>query len=197
MAAVLDLAEVVRHYRANHSRAPVGELQYFAKRRTFSETVEAAAMCKIERKKLSHQRRIPEVSLSEARDRLLGNLAALRAPKTFDELHDAIEAMIRPIPKIGELAVYDITLRIGARFGIEPDKVYLHRGTRDGAKALGLAFRKATLEIHEFPNQLRVLTAREIEDVLCIYKDYFATGKAIAIERTCRTAATAAGPSRC
>jgi len=154
-------------------------------------------MCKIDGAKLSHQRRIPETSLSEARDRLLENLAALRASKTFDELHDSIEAMIRPIRKIGELAVYDITLRIGARFGIEPDKVYLHRGTRDGAKALGLEFRKSALELGELPKPLRVLTAREIEDVLCIYKDYFATGKAIALERTCRTTATAAGPNRC
>jgi hypothetical protein len=59
--------------------------------------------------------------------------------------------MIRPIPGIGELAVYDTALRIGARLGLEPAKVYLHAGTRAGAKALGLAYGGRTIELAELP----------------------------------------------
>ena len=39
---------------------------------------------------------------------------------------------------MGELVVYDTALRIGARFGLEPEKVYVHRGTREGVRKLGL-----------------------------------------------------------
>jgi hypothetical protein len=59
-----------------------------------------------------------------------------------------------------------------------PDRVYLHRGTRAGAIALGfdLSTRDKTLRIDQLPRELQSLTAREAEDVLCIYKDVF-TGK--------------------
>jgi hypothetical protein len=89
---------------------------------------------------------------------------------SFDELFDLVEAIIRPIPKIGELAVYDTALRIGARFGLEPDKVYVHAGTRDGLKALGFSGRERIVELNDLPRPIRRLSAREAEDLLCIYK---------------------------
>ena len=36
----------------------------------------------------------------------------------------------------GELSIYDTAVRIGAHLRIEPDKVYLHAGAREGIKAL-------------------------------------------------------------
>jgi len=107
---------------------------------------------------------------------LLENLPALQGASSFDELFELVEALIRPIYGIGELAVYDTALRIGERLGLEPTKVYLHRGTREGAKALGLAYRRKAIELAELPTELRSLPARELEDVLCIYKDEF-TGR--------------------
>ena len=55
---------------------------------------------------------------------------------------------------------------------LKPAKVYLHRGTAT-APALGLAYRGIAIELAELPPELRTLTAGEIEDVLCIYKDEF------------------------
>jgi hypothetical protein len=49
--------------------------------------------------------------------------------------------------------------------------VYLHSGTRDGARALGLGRGRDTLRKHELPREFEELTAAEIEDCLCIYKD--------------------------
>jgi hypothetical protein len=72
---------------------------------------------------------------------------------------------------MGELVVYDTALRIGARFGLEPEKVYVHRGTRDGVRKLGLDARRETIEMDELPAPIRRLTPREAEDFLCIYKD--------------------------
>lgn len=49
---------------------------------------------------------------------------------------------------IGELAVYDISCRIGASLGLSPDCVYLHAGTREGERDFGLrgaSVRKADL----------------------------------------------------
>jgi hypothetical protein len=119
--------------------------------------------------KHDHQRRIHPSALEESKRRLLTNVPRLRSCETFDELHDLINGIIRPIPKIGELAVYDTALRIGARFGLEPEKVYVHAGTRDGAWALGFVRRRRTIEMEELP-PIRKLTAREAEDLDCIYK---------------------------
>jgi hypothetical protein len=88
---------------------------------------------------------------------------------SFDELFDLVNALIRPIPKIGELAVYDTAFRIGARFGLEHERVYVHAGTHEGARALGFDPRWHTIEMSELPAFER-LTASEAEDVLCRYK---------------------------
>jgi len=72
---------------------------------------------------------------------------------------------------VGELTVYDVSLRVGARFGLAPAEVYLHRGTREGAVALGLNGRRNTIRVDELPVEFRVLQPRELEDLLCIYKE--------------------------
>jgi hypothetical protein len=46
----------------------------------------------------------------------------------------------------------------------------VHAGTRDGARALGLNAQRHALEMSELPPAIRKLTAREAEDLLCIYK---------------------------
>lgn len=66
---------------------------------------------------------------------------------------------------------------------IYPSKVYLHRGTREGCKALkealsedlgrNLNCRSETLERKYFPEPIQELEPYEIEDFLCFYKDDF------------------------
>jgi hypothetical protein len=86
-----------------------------------------------------------------------------------------VEHLVGPIPGIGELTVYDISQRIGSRFDLEPDRVYLHSGTRVGARALGFDGRRASLEVAELPDELtEQLRPRELEDLLCIYKNALA-----------------------
>jgi hypothetical protein len=120
--------------------------------------------------------------LERSRARLLENLPLLKGCTSFDELHELVDRLIRPIAGVGELAVYDTTLRIGARFGLAPAKVYLHAGTRIGARNLGLDARNGELEIADLPPELQTLAAHELEDVLCIYKDDF--GKQAAVGTT-------------
>ena len=81
-----------------------------------------------------------------------------------------VDTTIGTIPGVGSLMVYDTALRIGARLGALPKRVYLHRGTRVGARALHLDYRQPTLEVSELPMALRELPPHEIEDLLCIYE---------------------------
>jgi hypothetical protein len=94
-----------------------------------------------------------------------------KACSSFHELLQMVDDAIRSIRGIGELAVYDTAHRIGAYLRLEPPKVYLHAGTRIGARALGLGKGTNKLEIDELPAAFHRLTAGEIEDCLCIYKD--------------------------
>lgn len=91
--------------------------------------------------------------------------------ETFDELIKTVDDAIRHIDGIGDLFIYDAAVSIGAKLGLEPEKIYLHAGTRRGAGALGLGRGKSVLDVGELPRAFRALRPREIEDCLCIYKD--------------------------
>jgi hypothetical protein len=167
-AAVEEYAEQIRPEMER-------EFRYFRLLRTDEEAATRAALAQLPSgKRHPHQRRIPLASLQESCDCLLANLPALRAASSFDELFDLVNALISPIPKIGELAVYDTALRIAARFGLEPEKVYVHAGTRDGARALGFDRRRSVIEMDELPKPMRRLSGREAEDLLCRYKSQLA-----------------------
>jgi len=166
------LRAIAADYAKRHRRHAERELAYFRILRTDEDAISRAALAQLPSgKRHPHQYRVPRATLEESQGRLLDHLPALREAESFEELFEVIAATIGPIPGIGELAVYDTALRVGAHFGLEPAKVYLHAGTRAGAKALGLDWTADTIEMAELPAELRALTAREVEDVLCIYKD--------------------------
>jgi hypothetical protein len=54
--------------------------------------------------------------------------------KNFSEIYDIID--VTKSEKIGEPTVYDTALRIGCYLNKFPEVVYLHSGTRIGAKNL-------------------------------------------------------------
>src|SRR5262249_18507831 len=112
-------------------------------------------------------------ALPEARAALLAMLPRLRSCTNFDELLTLVEAVLDPIAGVGEMYAYDSALRIGAKLGRLPTKVYLHRGTREGARRLGLPSQARALNLDAFPEPLRDLPPHELEDILCIYKDVF------------------------
>lgn len=169
-----SLHVIADEYLQHHRRRAQRELAYFRILPTDENAISRAALAQLPSgKRHPHQYRIPRAALDENRRHLLNNLPALRQAQSFDELFELIAAASGPIPGIGPLAVYDTALRVGARFGLEPAKVYLHAGTRAGAKALGLDWTAHAIEMNELPAELRTLTAREAEDVLCIYKDEF------------------------
>jgi hypothetical protein len=102
---------------------------------------------------------------------LLNSLPALQSAKTFEELHRVIFNKIGDIHGIGELTIYDTAVRIGAKMNLAPAVVFLHAGTRIGAKALGLDASQKFIAIKIFPPEFGPLSPAEIEDVHCIYKE--------------------------
>jgi hypothetical protein len=172
---VTILGSAVDEYIRDHRNRATTELQVFTTAFDSDEdAVECAALARFpNRTRHPHQRRVARMALKESRCRLLEILPELRASTSFDGLFARVEARIRPIRGIGELTVYDTALRIGARFGLEPARVYLHAGTRVGATKLGVDPRRRTIDVTEFPAPMARLSAREAEDLLCIYKHRF------------------------
>jgi len=148
------------------------ELDWFRQQPTLSDAIRLAALAITSKgKRYSHQRRLSKTVLGQARDILLANEKEICQSQDFDDLFALLERLLLPVKGLGELYIYDTALRIGAKIGMLPKRVYLHAGTRVGAKALGFDGTAKTLEVSQLPEWLQQLQPHEIEDVLCIFKD--------------------------
>ncbi len=172
------LCLIIADYVKLHQKRAEQELRWFAIQPTLAQAVSVAALAKGPGgKRFSHQRRLQESVLVESRRILLEEIERLQSSSSFDELFSAVESCIGGIKGNGELAVYDTALRIGAKLNLEPKVVYLHSGTRKGARNLGIDVSVPSIPIESLPPPLRKLKPREIEDILCIYKDEFLTNE--------------------
>jgi len=123
-------------------------------------------------KKHAHQKRNPKDKLADAHEELQAKKEDIRAAKDFDALHDIVQREIGHVKLVGNLAIYDIALRIGAFLGKEPKRVYLQRGSAEGARLLGFAGK--TIDPQVLPDAFSRLTPAEIEDFLCVRKSRLA-----------------------
>lgn len=167
--ALPRLDSIVRAYIARCRSHSDEELGSFSVEPTVASAIERAGRAETsEGKRYHHQRRLPKALLRFSAKQLMR--AHLERAKSFDDLHRRVDLTVGSLHGIGELTVYDSALRIGAKLGLLPRRVYLHRGTRVGARALGLDWRARTLEVGDLPRVLRALRPHEIEDCLCIFK---------------------------
>lgn len=120
-------------------------------------------------KRYAHQRRIRLAPMRRAYKFLSRSSAELKGCRTFDALHNFLANAFSKIRGLGPLYTYDTALRIGFFLKFEPELVYLHAGTRDGARAIGIRNARVA-EIDMLPSELRVLAPHEIENFLCIFK---------------------------
>lgn len=121
-------------------------------------------------KRFDHQRRLPGAVLRSGTIALRRCKNQIAAASSFHELHEILRCICNRIAGLGELYAYDTALRIGSYLGFEPEGVYLHAGTRVGARALGMDTKRPYIPVDELPGPLRALPAHELEDLLCIYK---------------------------
>ena len=160
------VADYIREYRED-ARA---EMRFFEILRSPTEAIRKAALCQLPGgKRHPHQRRIPRVLLEQVEGRLQGIRRRLAKAPDFATIHRLVCDEIGSIKGIGALTVYDISHRIGAYFGKAPELVYLHAGTRTGARILNISGDAFDSKI--LPKPFSRLAASEIEDCLCIYKD--------------------------
>lgn len=164
---------MVLRYRDSHPRINK-EVEWFAQHPSLESAINDAAMSiDWEGNRFQHQHRIKRAVLESARKSLLSITAKLGECKnsSFEGLHGIIENALKSVEGTGELYVYDVSLRIGSKLGLFPQKVFFHAGTRKGAKALGLNTKLSWLEMDSLPEWLRELQPYEVENFLCRYKD--------------------------
>jgi hypothetical protein len=167
-------AAILRHYDVHHRQRVSQERRWFSSSASLEEAITRAALATDHRgKRSSHQRRIPKLALQESREALLANKEAIRNAADFDELLNVVASALRDVCRTGELYGYDTTLRISYYLDHLPTKVYLHAGTRTGARRLGLPRNNHCVEQDDLPAELRDRPAHEVEDILCIYKEQF------------------------
>ena len=160
------ISDYIRKYR-DRARA---EMRFFEIQRSPSEAIHKAALCMLPSgKRHPHQRRIPRALLEQAEARLQAIGPNLARAADFSALHRIVENEIGNIRGIGALTVYDISHRIGAHFGKVPRLVYLHAGTKIGARVFNIG--GDSIDPGQLPKTFSRLTASEIEDCLCIYND--------------------------
>lgn len=161
---IVDL--YIREYRDGARE----EMDSFRREKDRASAIRRAAFCEFPNgKRHPHQCLIPKRLLELAEERLQAAARRIADAKDFNAIHGIVEKEIGSVPGIGKLMVYDIAQRLGAYCGKDPALVYLHRGTRQGAAALG--FRGEILDPKELPVAFAQLTPAEIEDCLCIYKN--------------------------
>lgn len=166
------LAALVRMYQRKYGPGLADYLDYFKSLASIEDAIRYACHGK-DGKMHRHQFRVGAATLEEARKVLQRHAAKIAACKDFDELLGLVRDRTRQIDRFGELAVYDTSLRLGAHLGLWPTVVYLHAGTRQGCKALGISTKSGTVRLAEFRATVRVLKPYEVEDFLCIFKDHF------------------------
>ncbi|MGN6107866.1 MAG: hypothetical protein ACTHU0_22350 [Kofleriaceae bacterium] len=171
----MDLRAVVRHYKQNFRARARAELESFRGLPSLEIAVRRAAIAiTLDEKRFAHQRRLKEAHLARAEAKLMGCIEKIRATEDFAALFALVKRTVGHLGGLGELYVYDTALRISAKKGTLPRRVYLHAGARMGAKALNIEVQGVVgLFRSELPGELRELEPHEIEDVLCIYKQHF------------------------
>lgn len=167
----MSRTELIERYKERDKPNLDRLLSHYNRLAPFEEVIKDAALAKTpEGKRHPHQRRIRKEVLEHAAKVLLDSIDEINSCNSFESLIELVEEKTKELKGFGELAIYDTSLRIGVNKNIYPPKVYIHAGTREGVKVLGLEYKSKALEVQSFPESIRALQPWEIEDFLCIYK---------------------------
>jgi len=165
--------EILEEYDRRHCKCD-DEIAWLHEQPNLRAAIDVAARA-VDRqgRRHPHQFRIRRDAIVRARAALLVVERQLARAESFDEVFRIVTEQLRDVAGVGELYAYDTSFRIGAYLRLFPTRVYLHAGTRGGARALGLDCSKGFLDMNEVPAALRHRKAHEVEDILCIFKDRF------------------------
>jgi hypothetical protein len=166
------LSGLFKSYLKARNITPRDDVTSYSPSQSFDNVLERAAWAKRDdNKRHSHQYRAPQASLKQMEITLKRNKEKLKKISNFEYLISLIGHFVEKIPNLGELYIYDTSLRIGRHLRLSPEFVYLHSGTREGAKALKLPHTSRYLKPSELPKCLQIASPEIIEDFLCVCRD--------------------------
>jgi hypothetical protein len=122
--------------------------------------------------KHSHQYRVSNAALREAARLAAKRWADFFEPASFEPIIATTREIQADVSGLGVMWGYDAAEKIAAHRGIVPEEyVYVQRGALVGARKLRLRVVRGRIRYADIPPKLRVLTAGDIEDFLCVNKD--------------------------
>tara|TARA_R110000737_G_scaffold254346_1_gene263718 strand:- start:1897 stop:2565 length:669 start_codon:yes stop_codon:yes gene_type:complete len=121
-------------------------------------------------------RGVKNIILSSMASKLISKENELIEAQSFEEVYELVKSI--KVTGFGELSNYDAAVRISSYLDFKPTDIYLHAGTRIGAKHLedkGLLPEGSLLEtklpLDIFPQPIQELDAIQIENFLCSFKE--------------------------
>ena len=164
---------IIAHYEKLKAGNPDTWIEFTCKQSDLSSAISVATLSVNHlSKKHNHQKRLQKTNLESFKKKLLIRQKDIQNVADFDKL---LQIMVDcKVKGIGDVACYDVAIRIGNRLGKHPKLVYLHAGTRKGLEnLLGRKVKCSYIKKSDLPQPFRnsSLTCHEIEDILCIYKD--------------------------
>lgn len=176
-----ELRAIVAHYNTQRQTHSTSYIAHVQSQKHFKDAIRCAALAIDTHHKIHpHQRRVGRRTLEALANQVATIEQELKAARNFDELYRLLEEL--NVPGIGALTVYDTALRIAhVKTACLPDKIYLHTGTRAGARQVvpHLA-RQAYIYKTDLPAALKHsdLNCAELEDLLChMMKPLFKEGR--------------------
>lgn len=168
-----NLKEIVDAYLEDYKDNVEYEIKEI-KKAPFDEVLEQVGRGKfLDGVHLDHLKRLPMEALQRALSILIKYRKQIKSCKNFCELFELIHKEIeREVYGIGEMYTYDISFYLSVNLGFKPKYVYLHKGTKIGARKLGLNVNRIYIAKDEFPEEFKELEVYDIENLLCIYKNH-------------------------
>jgi len=168
------LASIICHYKQWKNQNPDTWIEHCKNQSTLSEAIHIAGLSEnYLGKRHPHQYRLKKFDLENFTAKLLDKENQLNKVLDFDTLLKGVsEAKSKGI---GQLTIYDTAQRLGEYLNIFPNKIYLHAGTKTGVKKLIGKTNKNSITKDILPEPFKTadLTCSELEDILCIYKQFF------------------------
>lgn len=124
-----------------------------------------------------HQNRIATLLKTKMVQNLLAGNILSKSYTNFEDIYKDVNNL--RTKGMGDLFIYDVTLRIAYGKGIYPTNyVYIHQGAKNGLqKLLNTSCRNPNVAITKIPLPVSQLSAMEIEDFLCIMKNCLNTNQ--------------------
>ena len=178
--------DVIEHYKSkimeykserNDNCSVDKVVKYVLKQKSIEDVIRIAVRSRDEAGKMHpHQWRVQKIAYGIFINALLQVKEKIAKATDFDQLFSIVTIEGNKIWGVGEVLIYDTAFRIGKWRNINPQKIYLHAGTRKGVERLmGRKIRNDYIIKDNLkpPFNTCKLECWQLEDFFCIYKDIF------------------------